>query len=152
MDDSNVLVDVKKIEELTQKIRAFRKDNKIKHGGNYWGNTTLIYLSIFLSASVTIAGIFDEGRLAAILGVILSILLTIQNAFPINYKAEFYRILMAEADNLLIDIEFDTMTQENFNRIKNRFKVLTKYAAVNLPKGEGLEAVRDMYKDFKSKD
>lgn len=52
-------------------------------------NGWVVGISLFLSAAVTIAGIFDKGIVAAVLGVLLGLTIGAQQAWPLSEKGYF---------------------------------------------------------------
>jgi hypothetical protein len=119
-----------------------------RHKLNYRGNAALIIVGLALSAGVTIAGILDYGLVAAILGVAVGYVIGVQNAFPIGEKAEFYRLIIAEGDNLISELKFEVKTEGQFLNRVNKFQKLRMYGTENLPRGQGMQAVKNFYKDM----
>lgn len=64
-------------------------------------NLVLIGAGILLSLGVIVAGVYDEGEIAAILGACTAAAIAAQNVIAADETAEFYRVVCAEAENVL---------------------------------------------------
>jgi hypothetical protein len=137
-----------KVTVLQQEIEAFLVPLRRRHVMTFRGNAALIIVGLALSAGVTIASILDYGLIAAILGVAIGYVIGVQNAFPIGEKAEFYRLLIAEGDNPINELKFEVKTDAEFLDRVDKFKKLRMYGAENLPRGQGMQAVKNFHKDM----
>ena len=145
MDPQNYLQNK---QDLESDIAQFSEQYQKLHRANWRLNAILILLGLVLSASVTVAGMFNQGIMAALLGVAIAFLIGIQNAFPMSDKAEFYRVIVAESQNMLLELKHTIDTKEEFEIVVLNFQTLRKHAAAGLPRGQGMEAVRNMYKEL----
>ena len=136
------------INEINQFVGIYQK----RHSGNFHLNWILIVIGLLLSAGVTIAGMLNQGLIAAVLGICIGFLISLQNAFPLGEKAEFYRLMVTEGQNLISMLNYEVDTTKEFEDSQRRFRKLRSHAATSLPKGRGMEAIKEMYKDLSRKD
>jgi hypothetical protein len=69
---------------------------------------------------------------ATVFGIALTFMIGLHNAFSFGEKAEFYRFITTESENLLSALKFgDT----DFNEILRKFIVLRESAAKSVPRG-----------------
>jgi hypothetical protein len=148
MSQNQEPVDATRAEALQHEIESFLVPLRRRHITTFRGNAALIIIGLALSARVTIAGILDYGLIAAILGVAIGYVIGVQNAFPIGEKAEFYRLLIAEGDNLINELKFEVKTEAQFLNRVNKFQKLRMYGAENLPRGQGMQAIKNFYEDM----
>ncbi|MBD2430396.1 MULTISPECIES: hypothetical protein [Fischerella] len=64
----------------------------------------------------------------SVLGAVIVAIQAIGNAFPVKQKAGSYRLLQAQASNLLIDVQYVENTEELKN-ISSQFRQLSIEAA-----------------------
>jgi hypothetical protein len=142
------MLDKQQANDLNEEIANFHSTYSSRHGKNFFINVALVLLGILLAVGVTAAGFFEKGKLAGILGLLLTLFIALQNAFYFNEKAEFYRLVATEADNLRYLLKFKVQTQSELHSVLDAFMTLKKYAATNLPRGKGMEVVKEMYANF----
>ena len=107
----------------------------------------LVVTSIGLSAAISIAGIYDQGRLAGILGAILAAMLAFQQAFPFGEMSFFYRVGVAEAIILRLDLDTKTNTTSEIAALEIKIETLIRRMAQEIPRGQaGYNIVEDMQK------
>ena len=112
-----------------------------------YGNTVLVLLGIVISAAITGVSIFELGRIAAILGVILAALIAIQQAWPLGELGFFYRICAADLDTL--DTSMLTVdNQVELEKTVEKFNVIKRYIAANPPRNDGLKAIQTMREEL----
>ncbi len=152
MNNQSVVDLEPKKQKLMGEINQFVETYQKRHSGNFHLNWILIVIGLLLSAGVTVAGMLNQGLIAAVLGICIGFLLGLQNAFPLGEKAEFYRLMIVEGQNLISVLNYEVDTLKEFEDSQKRFRKLRSHAAASLPKGRGMEAVKEMYKDFSRKD
>jgi hypothetical protein len=69
-----------------------------------WDNALNI-IGLVISVGIVAAGIYQRGAVAAILGAFVSAIVSAQRAFPFGPRANFYRMLIGQAENLCTQIE-----------------------------------------------
>ncbi len=132
-------------DELKSYIKDMRRIGK-RHG---IGNNSLVLASILASAAITIAGIYGLATVAAILGVLLSILLSVQQAFPEGEMAFFYRSSIADLENLQNSLRFTADTQDEIEKIVQQLAVIRKHIAQAIPRGQGLNTLENMHDELR---
>jgi hypothetical protein len=133
------------VRRLRQEIDSYLSVHQRRHGKNYFINAGLVAIGILLAVGVTAAGFFNYGVIAGVLGLFITLLLGFQNAFYFGEKAEFYRVVATEAENLRSALDYRVRTDADFQEILAAFLTLRKHTATNLPKGKGMEVVREIY-------
>jgi hypothetical protein len=92
---------------------------------------------ILVGVGVVSAGAYEAGRLAAILGAVLTAVVSAQRAFPFGQRAQFYRALIGQASNLQTDIVAKLTTTA---AAACSLKSLRRDFAPQLPPGTGSTA------------
>ena len=135
-----------KAEEIQNFITLQRRAYRV----NYTLNIMIILLGLLLSAGVTISGILNQGQISAVLGVFIALLFGLNSSLAIGERADFNRVMFAEADNLVSRLRFQVGGAREFQSALSRFLVLRRHAATSVPRGQGLETVRRMYQEMTS--
>lgn len=148
MNEQQIAVDQEKKDELQRIIEEFVQTYLRRHKYNYLGNWIIVLIGLLLAGAVTVAGIYDKGTIAAVLGVCTAIAIGAQKAFPIGERAEFYRLVVAEGRNLTDDLKFRVKTEPEFQTLLNKWQKLRTHAAASLPRGKEMEAIKDMSADL----
>lgn len=120
------------VEDIKKEISEI-KGRRLRHGIVH---NTLVVTSIFVSGVITIDGIYNMGRTAAILGVILTVLLALQQAFPFGDMAFFYRCGIADLENLQTSLKYSLPSRKEIDKTKAKYMVIRKHLAEALPRGE----------------
>lgn len=130
--------------QLETVIGSYIKEMRGRRKRHGIGNISLVLASILTSAVITIAGIFDQAKIAAILGVFLSVLLAVQQVFPLGEMAFFYRSSIADLENLQNSLMFTTDSQKELEKIANQFAVIRKHIAQAIPRGQAINTLQNM--------
>jgi hypothetical protein len=141
----------KRWDSLGKDIEAFKKYYFRRRRMNYITYAILILLGLSMAVAITIAGIFNQGVIAAILGVGVGFIQGIQQVFPMGEKAEFYRLIVAESENLIADLRYKTTSENDFQSVLQKYQTLRIHAATSIPRGQGMETVKKMYDDLASR-
>lgn len=105
----------------------------------------LVVTSIALSAAISIAGIYDQGRLAGVLGAILAGMLAFQQAFPFGEMSFFYRVGVAEGIILRLDLDTKANRANEIEALELKVETLIRRMAQEIPRGQaGNNVVEDM--------
>lgn len=139
----------KKLSAIAEEVDKFRSIFGSRHGTNYRWNALLVGLGIVVACSVALSGIANKPELAAALGVFSTALFALQGAYALGEKAEFQRIIALEAAILAEDIRLTDQTPQSLTQLKKRFDALRRHAETSLPRGTGMETVRQMYEDLR---
>ncbi|MBE9184887.1 hypothetical protein IQ270_09230 [Microcoleus sp. LEGE 07076] len=117
----------KDIKDLTQEMTRLRRINRSWDAG-------LTITTIVLTLAITILSTSDrvneqDKKIATgILGGVIVAIQSIGNAFPVKQRAGAYRILQAQANNLLTDVKYVEGTEE-LKAIESQFYLLRSDAA-----------------------
>ena len=115
------------IKQLTQEVTQLRRINR-----NWDGALTIT--TIVLTLVITFVSTFDrideqDKKIATgIIGGVIVAIQSIGNAFPVKQRAGSYRILQAQANNLLTDVKYVEDTAE-LKSIESQFYLLRNDAA-----------------------
>ncbi len=143
---TNILPDRKA--QLIEEVAAFVRYTQQQERRAARANRIIVVLGLVCSFGVTFLGLGGAGELAALLGAFIAMLIGLDRAFAYGERADFYRILVADGQNLLTDLRLSVDTEATFEEAKRKFLVLRKYGAEKLPRGKGMEAVRSMSQEL----
>ncbi|HSF80669.1 MAG TPA: hypothetical protein VLA49_05525 [Anaerolineales bacterium] len=145
MSDSRLTDEFSQMQkQLETELETYIKEMRGRRKRHGIGNNLLVLASILTSAAITIAGIYDQAKFAAILGILLTVLLSVQQAFPLGEMAFFYRNSIADLENLQSSLRFTTNTQEEVEKTAHQFTVIRKHIAQAIPRGQGLNSLQNM--------
>jgi hypothetical protein len=115
------------IKKLTQEMTGLRRINRSWDAGL---TITTIILTLAITILSTSDGINEQDKKLAtgIIGGVIVAIQSIGNAFPVKQRAGSYRILQAQANNLLTDVKYVENTEE-LKAIEAQFYVLRNDAA-----------------------
>src|SRR5882757_2099986 len=97
-------------QDLVQEIEEFRKCCLSRYRFNSFWDNVLIVLSITVAMAIVACGIWELGKYSALLGGLMTALVSAQRAFPFNQRWQFYRLLNSQAENLLTDAKQGVIT------------------------------------------
>jgi hypothetical protein len=115
------------IKQLAKEMTRFRRINRSWDAG-------LTITTIILTLAITILSTWDrideqDKKIATtIIGGVVVAIQSIGNAFPVKQRAGKYRILQAQANNLLVDVKYVEGTEE-LKDIESKFYSLQNDAA-----------------------
>jgi len=95
---------------LLAEIKAFEGQCEARYRFNNRWDVALTLGAILLGVGVVAAGAYQVGKLASILGAIITAIVGVQRAFPFGQRAQFYRALIGQASNLRTDISTNLTT------------------------------------------
>ena len=97
---------------LIDEIEEFRR---LCHGrycfNSRWDNI-LNALGMSVSLGIVAAGVFKQSEVAALLGGLVTAVVSAQRAFPFNQRWQFYRLLNSQAENLLTEAKNAVVTPD----------------------------------------
>ena len=134
--------------QLIDEVAAFVQHAKRQKRRASRANKIIVILGLVCSFGITFLGVGGAGELAALLGAFIAVLIGFDQAFAYGEKANFYRIIVADGENLLTDLRLGVDTEEGFKKAMQKFLVLRKYGAEKLPRGKGMETVRSMSREM----
>lgn len=134
---------MEKKKELQREIESFIRIYRRLRNINFYINAAMVFGSLSLAAGVTYMSLNEASWNATVFGIALTFLIGLHNAFSFGEKAEFYRIITTESENLLSALKFgDT----DFNEVLRKFIALRESAAKSVPRGRGMGILKDLYK------
>ncbi|MFN6566569.1 hypothetical protein [Dendronalium sp. ChiSLP03b] len=137
--------DPEKLNKLLVQIDGFKDWYWHLHIRNLWISNAMITFGIFLGLSVTATGFLGYGVASGIFGLIITLFISLQNAFNFAEKAEFYRVIHAEAKILRDRLRYKVHSSTDFDAIVDSLIILRRQAEKDIPKGKGMEVVKDIY-------
>jgi hypothetical protein len=97
---------------VSLEVDKFRKDCEGRYTFNsHWDNVMNI-LGLLLGVCIVGAGVTSHSKIAAILGAFVSAIVSAQRAFPFGSRAQFYRMLIGQTENLRTQIEQSLLPKE----------------------------------------
>lgn len=137
--------DPDKAKMLAEQIQGFLEYYWRLHINSSWMSSGLVVLGIFLGLAVTGAGFLGYGIVAGFLGLAVTLFISLQNAFNFSEKAEFYRVIHNEAKILRDRLRYKVYCKEELEGIVDSFASLRRRAAEKLPRGKGIEVVKEIH-------
>lgn len=115
------------VKQLTQEMTRLRRINRSWDGGL---TITTIVLTLIITLLSTWDRIDEQDKKIAtgIIGGVIVAIQSIGNAFPVKQRAGAYRILQAQANNLLTDVKYVEGTEE-LKALEFQFYLLRSDAA-----------------------
>lgn len=133
------------LEKLNKQIEGFMGWSWGEHRRNNRFATVVVVLGIVLGIAVTAAGFLGYGVAAGLIGLAVTLFIGLQNAFNFSEKADFYRIVHVEAKVLRDQTVYKVRSQGDLERLVDTLTTLRRYAAQRIPKGRGIEVVKEIY-------
>lgn len=125
--------------QLKQKLEMDLKDylgkTRSRQRYHHYMNNILVVVSILISGTITIVGMLNMGLMAAILAVLLSALLALQQVFPFGDMAFFYRSGIADLENLETSLGYSDGSRIDIDKTVAKFKIIRKHLAEAVPRG-----------------
>jgi|SRR3954453_10895105 len=99
-------------EQLITEVDEFAKLCFKRYRFNSFWDNVLNLFGIVISLAIVVAGLNQKGDVSAVLGALVTALVTAQRAFPFNQRWQFYRLLSSQTENLLTEARNGTITVE----------------------------------------
>jgi hypothetical protein len=144
--------DPEKLKKFQDQIDGFKDWYWRLHSRNLWISNAMVALGIFLGLSVTATGFWGYGVASGIIGLIITLFISFQNAFNFAEKAEFYRVIHAEAKTLRDRLRYKVYSSTDFDALIDSFIILQRQAEKDIPKGKGMEVVKEIYTKLPTED
>ncbi len=128
------------VPDLLKELDTFIVDCQNRYRFNSRSDTALNILGIAVSVAIVLAGVLEMPKVSAVLGGIVGALVSAQRAFPFAQRANFYRNLVGQVQNL------STETSQALTSIKDSVKALGALRldyAQQLPRGAASIPSRD---------
>jgi hypothetical protein len=129
---------------LEEQIKGFLEYYWRLHRKSSLMNSAVIVLGILLGLAVTAAGFLGHGMVAGLLGLAVTLFISLQHAFNFSDKAEFYSVIHSRAKILRDRLRYKVHSRKEFEDVVDSFGVLRKHAAENVPKGKGIDVVKEI--------
>lgn len=121
-------------ENLSDQIQASISEyRRLKYFNQILGGT-LALTGIVLGLISTLHGINDKAKLAAGFAAASATVQAILFAYPLEGRSRFYRKLVAEGQNLLLDLDIKQFSEEEL-KLLEQVKSLRSRAAAEEPEG-----------------
>ena len=124
--------DTDSLPDLLKELDAFIVDCQNRYRFNSRSDTAFNIVGIAVSVAIVLAGVLEMSKASAVLGGIIGALVSAQRAFPFAQRANFYRNLVGQVQNLR------TETSQALTSIKESVKTLSALRldyAQQLPRG-----------------
>ena len=118
-----IAVSQAKSNDLQQEVKQYREHAEMLRKRNSGYYIALSILALLCAAGIIVAGVLDRGKVSAVLGGLITVLIGAQNLFPVRDRAGYYQVLVAETDNLMDDVRYSE-TPDQFNQALKTLKVL----------------------------
>ena len=105
-----------------------------RHVSAFYAANALLGLAFLASFCVVIAGIYNRARLAAILGIVTTTLISVDRAWVPAEKAQFWREVQAMAKNVQTDLRLAGGDERKLNT----------YSATALARGTGMAEIQKL--------
>jgi hypothetical protein len=119
-------------QDLIDEIRSFLADCWKRYEFNNAWDVFLTVLGISLSIAVVVAGFVKRPFFSAILCAIVASVVTAQKAFPFGQRANFYRLLIGQSQNLITRASQGLLRKQE---VVNTLSSLRMDFAQQLPRG-----------------
>jgi hypothetical protein len=95
---------------LAREIEDFRDLCVKRYRFNNRLDVALTVAGIALGIAVVAAGTWKQAEIGAILGAVVTAVVSAQRAFPFTQRAQFYRSLVGQSENLKSSLEYNLIT------------------------------------------
>ena len=137
-------------QELETEIEKYLKGIRKKQRYHHYMNNSLVVASILISGTIAVMGMINMGLIAAVLAILLSALLALQQVFPFADMAFFYRSGVADLENIQLSLAYSDGSRKVIDRTIVKFKIVRKHLAEAIPKGhQTLNTIMTMRDELK---
>lgn len=128
-------------EHLKARIDSFLDWSKNNQKKNMYINTFLILLGLMSSSLAGYFGLTGDAKSAGILGLVITLLISLQNAFKFNDKSIVYLNMHNEAKNLRDELYYEPNGDEHVISVSKKFMSLKSNGLDALPKDTNLDRI-----------
>lgn len=125
---------------LPQEVQDFRDLCFKRYRFNNRFDVILSVAGIGLGVAIVAAGTYKNGNLGAILGAAVTAIVSAQRAFPFNQRAQFYRSLVGQSENLKSSVEYNLISVADAVKV---LETLRLDFAQQLPRGTTSDAPKN---------
>jgi hypothetical protein len=122
---------------LVQEIEDFRSLCNSRYHFNSRMDIALNIVGIAASLLVVAAGVYEWSKPAAILGGLITAIISAQRAFPFGQRWQFYRLLDSQAENLYMEAKAGVVTVP---QIIDTMKAMRLDFAQQIPRGSSFRS------------
>lgn len=126
--------------ELIAQIEEFSTSCENRYKFNNAFDVALTVAGILLGVGIVAASTYKQSELGAILGAVVTAVVSAQRAFPFTQRAQFYRSLVGQTDNLKTSLEFGLITTADAVKV---LETLRLDFAQQLPRGTTADAPKN---------
>lgn len=125
-------------ENLSSEIQKFIEEYEFQVDFNRGLGVALNICGITLSLLVTVAGVYGNAKIAAVLGATSAAIQSVLSTFPLERRVSFYRSSVAEAKRLETLLKFKVQSYEELLYVVDQFeaqrtKTMTQEPLNSLP-------------------
>jgi len=142
--ESNSIAKLPVPEVLVAEIVDFRDECKRRYKFNSRCDNVMNAVGIFVSIGIVACGIYKQSEYAALLGGLITAVVSAQRAFPFAQRWQFYRNLHNQALNLLTEVRSGLGTLE---QTVTTLKTMRLDFAQQVPRGSSFRAEGDPSQD-----
>jgi hypothetical protein len=106
-----------RVSDLHKQIESFLAFSWERHRLNYWLGAFATLAAIILGLAITVAGVLNHSLIAAILGAVVSALLSIQNAFKFIEKSNHWERKHNDAKALRDRLTYKVKEEREFQEL-----------------------------------
>jgi hypothetical protein len=125
---------------LAKEIQDFRDLCAKRYQFNNLFDVALSVAGIGLGVTIVAAGTYKNSELGAILGAVVTAIVSAQRAFPFTQRAQFYRSLIGQAENLKSSLDYNLITATDAVKV---LETLRLDFAQQLPRGTTSDAPKN---------
>ena len=121
---------------LIQEIEEFRNCCHNRYRFNSFWDNVLNLFSMAVALAIIASGLYRRAAWSAMLGGVMTALVSAQRAFPFNQRWQFYRLLNSQAENLLTESKQGVITLQH---AVTTLKAMRLDFAQQIPRGSSLQ-------------
>jgi len=129
---------VQHAENLMKQVDSFQAFHWKKHDNASWLSIFSTFSGVALSGSVTAAAFLGYSTIAGMLGIAMTLLIGLHEAFNFSERASFYAGIHSEAKTIRDRLRYRVRTEQEFIQAFDDFQSLRQKSAQQVPKGKGL--------------
>lgn len=125
-------------EALRKQVDSFQAFQWRKHRNASFFSIGMTTLGVILSGSVTTAAFLGHSTIAGILGILMTLLIGLHEAFNFSERASFFAGIHSEAKTVRDRLRYRIKSESDFIEAFDAFQELRLKSSQLAPKGKGL--------------
>jgi hypothetical protein len=121
------------LDKLKAQVQGFLDHSWRKHRLQFRMNVVTVLVILTLGGAVTLLGAFDYGHWSAVVGVAISVVVGIQNAFKFGEKAALWEAMHREAKEVRDRLNYKVRTEEEFQAVLEQWLSVRRALPANMP-------------------